>query len=553
MKLLWKEFWVLCKKLWPNWPQWWTSLSKRWPLWWLMPFGISTLCVVVLQVGPRPLAKAAGLVDAVEETSVQQHATEYGCTELRKEGASIPDDNASSTPYRPLGETWLLDAHETAVQEIRERISQEHIYFALKFSIIGAILVVLFRLTRRGDIDQFLQMRRAALFFSAALLACGIVDTRLRFNSLIMETLGVWIKTQVEPCVEALIKSAGTPPIHFEPWEGHFHSAGNSLVVATLRYFSVSLTALLYAVFLYLFIILPTRAHKPTLWLVLGTSVFLNLLLLPIGASYCELRDLAGADSPTQAIIAGLGAPAGLRFFRYSFFLSLTSVAMVGAMFLVEWKHKKYLLNDATERTLHRLANWERHLGEKADRLKTKMLQISSATPPKSGPTHDELKAELKACWAEKVSAQEKRKRLSERLNLWRKEVGLDRTGKIGFKEVFAGFRRLHGFFAEVGHEVYKEVRWLVRAIKRDPTTPSPVSPVVAPSSSTASESSPKDSAISPEGPRDPDEPVAVEDAIEYLWSMYFLERTRRQSLAKGPGGHAVTTEPTWWEFFHQT
>jgi hypothetical protein len=248
----------------------------------------------------------------------------------------------------------------------------------------------------------------------------------------------------------------------------------------------------------------------------LGTTTFLHLLLLPIGASYCELTDLTGESPVAKSLLAGLGNSPGLESFWWSRDLSVVSVLMVAAMIFVQWKHKKHFLSASTELTLSRLKKWEDHLLRKANRIKQKISSIPEEGS-KGGPTVRELQIELKACWIEKTAAHETRKRLEQHWRTWKKAVGLDGSGDLG------------GYL--------KALRRAYVRVLRHPKEVPPDNPQPGPTSS------PIDASMHS------DEPIAMEDAVEYLWNMYFVERTRRQSLAKRSASRTVTTEPTWWEF----
>jgi hypothetical protein len=469
------------------------NLSQKLPMWWVVPFVVSTLCMVILQVGPRPLAKALRIEMAVNETEI---VSDRPACKARRVTVPAPPTGAVNPPilqaYRPMHETLLLSAHDTATEEIRERISQEHVYFALKFSIIGAILIVLFRLTRRGDIDEFLQMRRAALFFSAALLACGIVDTRLRFNSLIMETLGDWIRNDLQPCISEVAKTSSIDMSRFVHWEDRFRTAETSLVMATLRYFSLSLTALLHAVFLYLFIVLPTRAHKPTLWLVVATSVALHLLVLPIGASYCRLHDLIGQDSSI-----GFGTELGYISFVCSLLLAALGVSMVAVMARLEWGHKKYFLDLVLQQMICRLQKRISRLADKAARIRSELRVGRRSSSDRDGiragdygPSMGTLQGELRSTWEEKTSLASTMKKLLERWLIWREDQRIRRSELPEVGDVVASY------------------------LRRDELDSQAELPA---------------------------------DREEYLWNLYLHDRDRRHTVSKKD--HAPQTQEAWWEF----
>lgn len=124
----------------------------------------------------------------------------------------------------------LRDAYKTATQEIYHRLEQEQHFYILKFTMIGSLLAVFFRFllsssdekenpSPKGDksvartrpssklrnprdaIDRLRESKIAAFFFWAAVIINCILDTRLRYNAIICNALGRWIRT-LESSVE---------------------------------------------------------------------------------------------------------------------------------------------------------------------------------------------------------------------------------------------------------------------------------------------------------------------------------------------------------------
>jgi hypothetical protein len=205
----------------------------------------------------------------------------------------LPDPNRAATPPVPPNQKeqpksirgftshteFDLAAYKTATEEIRERISQEQLLFALKFSIVGGILFALFSLSKTDQFEDFIQRRRTAVFFSAGILASVIIDIRLRFDIQMVEILGKWIST-----VEANLHV--TAEAGFLPWELFLKDEMHFVGLPVMRCFSLSLTALLFLVTVYLFVVVPTGAYEGTRRIIRTTSAVFFIMLAFIGATY---------------------------------------------------------------------------------------------------------------------------------------------------------------------------------------------------------------------------------------------------------------------------
>lgn len=160
--------------------------------------------------------------------------------------------------------------YATAVAEIGRRGEQEQALFILKFLIAAAVLIALFRLLQEssikltstrarmvgdtekmalpeGALNEDLRIRLALeeagnwllhnAFFWAAVLASAIIDTRLRFNAKMTETLGCWIQLLEEQSSTLL-------------WETYVRSKGiffEQPMYAILRSFPNLLTIFLFS------------------------------------------------------------------------------------------------------------------------------------------------------------------------------------------------------------------------------------------------------------------------------------------------------------------
>jgi hypothetical protein len=186
--------------------------------------------------------------------------------------------NAIEYPDLPSG-VYAIEAYKTATMEIRDRINQEQILFALKFTIVGGILLALFSMSKSDQFESFIQRRRTAVFFSAALLTSSVIDIRLRFDIQMVEALGKWIRL-----VEANLHNTGL--LRYPPWETFLQNEMYGLGMPIMRSFSLSLTALLYLVTVYTFVILPRGGYEGTRRIFRACALVMFALLAFLGASY---------------------------------------------------------------------------------------------------------------------------------------------------------------------------------------------------------------------------------------------------------------------------
>lgn len=187
--------------------------------------------------------------------------------------------NPIDHPPRSVFDGYPLEAYKTATAEIRERINQEHILFTLKFTIIGGILLALFSMSKSEHFEAFIQRRRTAVFFSAALLTSSVVDIRLRFDIQMVETIGKWVRH-----IETRLHDPQI--LGYQPWESFLHREMFGLGMPVMRSFSLSLTALLYLVTVYTFVILPRGAYEGTRRIIRGCIVVMFALLAFVGGTY---------------------------------------------------------------------------------------------------------------------------------------------------------------------------------------------------------------------------------------------------------------------------
>lgn len=175
--------------------------------------------------------------------------------------------------------SYPLEAYKTATAEVRERINQEQILFALKFTIIGGILLALFSMSKSEQFERFIQRRRTAVFFSAALLTSSVIDIRLRFDIQMVEILGRWIK-------QAESQLHNPSALGYPGWETFLVKEMRGLGLPVMRCFSLSLTALLYLVTVYTFVILPRGSYEGIRRIFRACALVMFALLAFLGGSY---------------------------------------------------------------------------------------------------------------------------------------------------------------------------------------------------------------------------------------------------------------------------
>lgn len=119
---------------------------------------------------------------------------------------ALPSQRPTTLPAHHPKESvdLLMKQYEHAVKEIHDRLGQESGLFALKFTLVGAVLLMVFGAGRdRAVKDRVIQRipssPPAAVFFWVAVTTSGIVDTRILFHVGVIVTLGQWIRAHVEP------------------------------------------------------------------------------------------------------------------------------------------------------------------------------------------------------------------------------------------------------------------------------------------------------------------------------------------------------------------
>lgn len=178
------------------------------------------------------------------------------------------DPKASGALHLPASKTdaWnrldpnareMLDRqHEAIVAEIRLRIEQEHLLFALKFVLVGGILWAFLQTAFKQTESEFDRTPFAALSAWAAVVAASIVDLRLMANQSFLITLGGWTRQY-----EHLILGANGAQLGWEAFLAD-NLLGKSYYPA-LRVNSQILTALLFCVTALLFLVRDDGKNDP--------------------------------------------------------------------------------------------------------------------------------------------------------------------------------------------------------------------------------------------------------------------------------------------------
>jgi hypothetical protein len=208
------------------------------------------------------------------------------------------------------------EEYKTVTSEIKDRLSNENLLFALKFTVIGGILWLLFSVfgKREHDFGRFAHDRRAALFVVAALLSCAVVDTRLRFNSKVVESLGDWVW-----CYEKNPASAFSGDSSTVMWEHFLHLQLSAGPFPILRHVCHLLTPLLYAISLYLFIMTARTMHRSTVMMIVKSAAAFFALAWLIACSHDSLWGIRWLDLGLPTLLAVVGWILLWKAYRHRF------------------------------------------------------------------------------------------------------------------------------------------------------------------------------------------------------------------------------------------
>jgi hypothetical protein len=230
---------------------------------------------------------------------------------------------------RAKGESFIIEEYKNATHEIGMRLEQEHLLFALKFTLIGAILGLIFRYypirsePPRGGASEggggeadLGVLRTICLCGWGAVVGCGLIDVRLQLNTRIITDIGAWIRN----CLEAHLLPG--PNVGWETYFSEIGLSRNSSLSNFLNSDRLLLTGMLYLACVYCFVYLPifsrrldrTVAHellaiaRPALLvcvLLFGWSRLYYYFDLP-GVNYLYVLLVLLATTATQLSIARL-------------------------------------------------------------------------------------------------------------------------------------------------------------------------------------------------------------------------------------------------------
>ena len=169
----------------------------------------------------------------------------------------------ASIKHEGLEPEYIKLSYNNAVKEIHQRIEHEHILFVLKFTLVGAVLSVLFknsiygsaRLVEKNDDAVRLQ---PAIVCWAAIAISAVVDVRMQVNLAVIRDLGIWVNSLEDAILVSGVKG----------WETYFRESplltnAYSPLMLTDRQL---LTWLLYVVTVYWFVLKPEQPDKANLF-----------------------------------------------------------------------------------------------------------------------------------------------------------------------------------------------------------------------------------------------------------------------------------------------
>ncbi len=168
---------------------------------------------------------------------------------------------------------FLNEQYKTSTQEIRNRLEHEHLLFALRFTIVGAMLALIFNTAkspnnRKWKNEYYNYLQGFSLIASigwAAVAVSAVIDVRATFNAEMISIVGSWIR-----CVEPLFmfeKIQGWETYLDNTWVTNSSNvdvknwldAMHVIIHALLRMDRPLLTWVLYVMVLYFFVIVPAK------------------------------------------------------------------------------------------------------------------------------------------------------------------------------------------------------------------------------------------------------------------------------------------------------
>jgi hypothetical protein len=172
---------------------------------------IALLVTLSIASASALLVNPCAFVDIIKHAKSASYCEESNSAPERPRNATppptTPDDKLQRSTPAPAPRLedvpaaineWRHDEYKVATAEILARIEHHQTLFTLKFTIVGAILALLFSLLNKNaveDFESFVRKRRSAVFFSAALFASVVIDAQLRNNIDMIVTLGDWVRS----------------------------------------------------------------------------------------------------------------------------------------------------------------------------------------------------------------------------------------------------------------------------------------------------------------------------------------------------------------------
>jgi hypothetical protein len=213
-----------------------------------------------------------------------------GVGDSKQSGAlELPAEKTAAWNHLDAAARQVLDKErESIVAEIRLRIEQEHLLFALKFGLVGAILWAFLQTAFRDERAGFEPTPFAALAAWAAVVAASIVDLRTMANQSFLVTLGGWSRQYEELTLGTNGAQLG--------WETFL--ADNLLsksVYPALRVNGQILTALLFCVTAFVFLVRTDGKSDPNTARISGACGIVSICIMTMASLSLRHASIAAA------------------------------------------------------------------------------------------------------------------------------------------------------------------------------------------------------------------------------------------------------------------
>jgi hypothetical protein len=222
-----------------------------------------------------------------------------GVGDAKASGAlELPPSTTTAWSALDPGARQLLDKElESIKSEIRLRLEQEHLLFALKFALVGSILWAFLQTAFRADKPELDRTPFGALAAWAAVIAAAIVDLRAMSNQAFLITLGGWTRQYEQLSLGANGARLG--------WEAFL--ADNLLSKSfypALRVNSQILTALLFCVTAFVFLLRADGKNDPNTARISGIGAIVAICIMTMAALSLRPASLAMAIYMAVGLIA---------------------------------------------------------------------------------------------------------------------------------------------------------------------------------------------------------------------------------------------------------